>query len=255
MSYVITKQPMGTPTWIDLGIPDLERAIAFYSAVFGWECEIGPAETGRYTICRLDGRAVGALAPADGTSDTYWWTVYLATDDAAASAATIMEAGGEILVPPMDIMEQGRMAVARDPVGAQFGLWETHSFVGCEVVNEPGALLRNDLITPNPGPAREFYARVFGFTNDANPDFVGDDDFTFLRRPDGHEIGGIMGVPEAPRSAWGTLFEVADTDETVAKIRAAGGSADEPYDMIYGRLAEVRDPFGAEFSIGSRATS
>ena len=77
-------------------------------------------------------------------------------------------------------------------------------------------------------------------------------DFTFLRRPDGHEIGGIMGVPEAPSSSWGTLFEVADCDETVAKIRAAGGTADEPETMIYGRIAVVHDPFGTEFSVGAR---
>lgn len=254
MSYVTSKQPAGTPTWIDLGIPDLERALEFYGAVFGWEFEVGPPETMRYTMCRLDGRAVAGLAEADGTSDSYWWTVYFATDDCDESVRRVVASGGEVVADAADIMEQGRMAIARDPVGAQFGLWEARSFVGCEVVNQPGALLRNDMVTPNPGPAREFYAAALGLTSEGNPDYSSDGpDFTFLRRPDGNEIGGIMGVKEAPHSAWGTLFEVADTDETVAKVRAAGGTADEPYDMIYGRLAEVRDPFGAEFSVGSRA--
>ena len=27
MSYVTSNQPNGTPTWVDLGIPDLERAL------------------------------------------------------------------------------------------------------------------------------------------------------------------------------------------------------------------------------------
>ncbi len=27
MSYVTENQPDGTPTWIDLGVPDLERAM------------------------------------------------------------------------------------------------------------------------------------------------------------------------------------------------------------------------------------
>lgn len=254
MSYVTSKQPAGTPTWIDMGVPDLDRALEFYGAVFGWEFEVGPAEMMRYTLCKLDGRVVAGLAEADGTSDSYWWTVYFATDDCEESARKIADAGGEVLVDPMDIMDNGRMAIAKDPVGAQFGLWQAKTFVGCELVNEPGALLRNDLVTPDPGPAREFYAAVFGFTNEGNPDYSSDGpDFTFLRRPDGNEIGGIMGVKEATRSAWGVLFEVTDTDEVVAKVRAAGGTADEPYDMIYGRLAEVRDPFGAEFSVGSRA--
>ena len=29
MTELITKQPAGTPTWIDLGIPDLDRAMTF----------------------------------------------------------------------------------------------------------------------------------------------------------------------------------------------------------------------------------
>ncbi len=143
------------------------------------------------------------------------------------------------------------MAIAKDPVGAQFGLWEGRGYVGCEVVNEPGSLVRNDLVTPDPEPARAFYAAVFGFTLDGNPDLP-DFDFTFLRRPDGHEIGGIMGVPGAPSSSWATTFEVADTDAVVARAAEAGGSPGPAEDFVYGRMATVTDPFGAEFSVISR---
>ena len=140
----------------------------------------------------------------------------------------------------------------RDPVGAQFGLWQGHGHVGCEVVNEPGALIRNDLVTPTPGPARDFYAGVFGFTLDANEDMP-EADFTFLRRPDGHEVGGIFGNPAAPRSAWSTVFEVADTDAVVRRAHEHGGKGAEPTDMLYGRLAMLTDPFGTEFSVITRA--
>jgi len=205
----------------------------------------------RYTICRLDGRAVAALAETDASSTAFWWQVHFATSDCDSTVERVKDAGGEVIMAADDMMDQGRMAIVKDPVGAQFGLWQAKAFVGCEVVNEPGALLRNDLVTRGPGPARTFYASVFDFTVDGNPD-APDLDFTFLRRPDGHEIGGITGDPDASTSAWGTLFEVADTDATVATVRASGGTADEPYDMIYGRLATARDPFGAEFTVGSR---
>jgi uncharacterized protein len=118
-------------------------------------------------------------------------------------------------------------------------------------VNEPGSLLRNDLVTPDPEPARAFYAAVFDFTLDANPDLP-DFDFTFLRRPDGHEIGGVMGIPGAPSSTWTTLFEVDDTDAAVARAAEAGGRPGAPEDFVYGRLATITDPFGAEFQVGSR---
>ena len=64
MSFVTENQPDGTPTWIDLGIPDLERAMAFYGALFGWDFEVGPPEMMRYTQCLLGGRRGGGPAPA-----------------------------------------------------------------------------------------------------------------------------------------------------------------------------------------------
>ncbi|PTR40517.1 putative enzyme related to lactoylglutathione lyase [Rhodococcus sp. OK611] len=198
MSAVTTNQPLGTPTWIDLGIPDLDRAMSFYGQVFGWEFDIGPEEAGRYTMCLLRGKKVAALMPNPEENATeFWWNVYLATDDLDVTVARSRDAGGVVLVDPMDVMGQGRMAIVRDPSGGQFGLWQGQAHVGCELVNEPNTLLRNDLVTPDPGPARDFYAAVFDFTLDGNEDLPGMD-FTFLRRPDGHEIGGIMGDPAAP---------------------------------------------------------
>jgi predicted enzyme related to lactoylglutathione lyase len=182
---------------------------------------------------------------SDGESSH--WGVTFAVADADATAARAADAGGTVLQAPMDVMDTGRMALVRDPVGAQFGLWQGRAHVGAELVNEPSTLLRNDLVTPTPEPARAFYAAVFDFTLDANDDLPGTD-FTFLR---GHEIGGIMGLPGAPRSEWGTLFLVADTDEAVARARAAGGTATDPEDFVYGRTAIVTDPFGTEFTVGA----
>jgi uncharacterized protein len=253
MSTVTANQPDGTPTWIDLGIPDLDRAMSFYGSLFGWEFDVGPDEYGRYTTCLLRGQPVAAMMPnVEENAERFWWNVYLATADCDKTAAAIAEAGGEVLVGPMDVMDQGRMAIARDPAGASFGLWQGRAHIGARIVNEPGSLVRNDLVTADPEPARAFYAAVFGFTLDRNDDLP-DFDFTFLRRPDGHEVGGIFGDPRAVRSAWNTTFEVADTDAVVAAATEAGGSASgEIQDMIYGRIATLTDPFGAEFSVITR---
>jgi predicted enzyme related to lactoylglutathione lyase len=64
-----------------------------------------------------------------------------------------------------------------------------------------------------------------------------------------------MGDPSASSSRWGTLFEVADTDATVASARAAGGTATDPKDFVYGRVASITDPFGATFEVGARPPS
>jgi predicted enzyme related to lactoylglutathione lyase len=212
MSYVTGNQPDGTPTWIDLGIPDLERAMEFYRALFGWEFDVGSEEVGRYTMCLLRGRPVAALMPNH---------------------------------------DPDAMAIAKDPGGAQFGLWQGRAHIGCQIVNEPDSLVRNDLVTPVPEPTRDFYSTVFGYTLDRNEDLA-DFDFTFLRRPDGHEIGGILGLPDASSAAWQTTFEVADADAVVERAIAAGGSSGAPSDTPYGRSAEITDPFGTEFSVIAR---
>lgn len=236
MSIVNEHQPLGTPTWVTLRVPDVAAAQDYYGRVFDWSFQGSPLGT----LCLLRGEPVAGISAGTGG-----WTVYLATDDCDATAKAVTAAGGTVTEEPHDVGDLGRAALATDPAGAVFGLWQGRTFPGCRLVNEPGTLVRNDLVTGNPGPARAFYPEVFGFTLDGNPDLP-DVDFTFLRRPDGHEVGGIMGVPGAP-SAWGTCFEVADTDATLAK--AGGGTVD---DTPYGRSAVFRDPFGVELSIIAR---
>jgi uncharacterized protein len=247
---VDTNQPLGTPTWIELAVPDLDAGLEFYRAVFGWDVRSGPEEYGGYTNFLLRDRPVaGILRTADPQPSA--WAVSLATPDVDETVLRAREAGGTVLVEPVDVLAQGRTAQLRDPVGARFALWQGRDHVGCRVVNEPGSLVRNDLVTPTPGPAREFYAAVFDFTLDRNEDMP-DIDFTFLRRPDGHEVGGIMGAPGAAASAWNTTFEVAGTDDVVQRAVDAGGSSTGVEEFRYGRMATITDPFGAEFSVITR---
>ncbi|WP_027933873.1 VOC family protein [Amycolatopsis thermoflava] len=239
MSSVDTNQPEGTPTWMALTAPDLPRATAFYGAVFGW--------TTRDDLFLLGDRVAAGFAEGAPA-----WTTYLATADCDATAKRVRAAGGQVVEGPTEFGGRARIALAVDPVGARFGLWQGRELPGCQVVNEPGSLVRNDLTTARPEHARAFYPQVFGFTLDRNADLP-ELDFTFLRRPDGHEVGGIMGVPGPADSRWATTFEVADTDETIARALAAGGKSTEPEDFVYGRMATITDPSGVEFGVIARA--
>ncbi|QWF78462.1 VOC family protein [Amycolatopsis sp. CA-230715] len=240
MSLVTANQPDGTPTWVELGVPDVPRAEEFYRALFGWEYE----EWERGTRCLLRGRPVAGFTEGSG------WLMYFAADDCDATAKRAAEAGGAVLSAPADTGDRGRAAVLGDPSGARFGLWEGRAHHGCHLVNEPNTLVRNDLATPEPARARSFYAEVFDFTLDGNPDLPGFD-FTFLRRRDGHEIGGIFGDPAAT-PAWMTTFEVADADSVARAAVDAGGSAGPVEDNPYGRIAQLTDPFGTGFAVIAR---
>jgi predicted enzyme related to lactoylglutathione lyase len=216
--------------------------------VFGWE--FATREHG--TACLLHGLPVAGLRQVAQQADTgYGWSVHLATDDCDRTAKRVVAAGGTLLEGPHEVADLGRAAFAVDPTGARFGLWQGRAHPGCRLVNEPDTLVRNDLVTATAHSARAFYIGVFDFTLDGNDDLPGMD-FTFLRRPDGHEVGGILGMADAPVSAWATTFEVADTDATVARARAAGGTSAAPEETPYGRSATLTDPFGTEFSVIAR---
>ncbi|MEU5956800.1 VOC family protein [Streptomyces sp. NPDC047525] len=255
MSHLTSAQPDGTPTWIDLRVTEYDRTLEFYGGLFGWEYAEEPAHSERSATCLLHGKPVAAITQAPPPTG-FGWTMYIATADCDGTAKRITEAGGTLLEEPVDVMADGaRVAVAEDSVGARFGLWQARTRIGCEIVNEPGSLVRNDLLTPAPGPARAFYSAVFGYTLDLN-DVMPEADFTFLRRPDGHEIGGIFGIPKpstsTPASAWATTFEVADTDAVAQQATASGGTSTTPEDIPYGRIATVTDPDGNEFSVITR---
>ena len=236
----------GTPTWIDLGIPDHDRAMEFYGALFGWEFEVGPPETHGYTMCLLRGEPVAAIMKhPDPDATSFWWTVYFAADDCDETMKRVADAGGSAVMSPMDVMEAGRMAIATDPTGGRFGLWQGRAHSGARIVNEAGSLVWNELVTPDSAAALTFYEKVFGYGLESVPD--PDFDYTVLK-VDGRPVGGLSPVPEAPAS-WAVYFEVEDADTTARRAAEAGGTAQAPFDSPYGRVAVVTDPAGAEFRV------
>ena len=191
-----TRWPAGTPCWVDVSVDDVPKAIAFYQALFGWDIQLGGPEVGGYSIAHQDGRIVAAVSPKMGAPDApSVWTTYLASDDVDATAAKIKGAGGQLLAGPMDVMEEGRMAVAMDPAGAVFGLWQGGNTTGLGVANEPGALTWNEQFSRDFAGSQAFYRAVFGY---GYQDMSGDG-FTYATlMVDGHEVGGMGEYPGAP---------------------------------------------------------
>ena len=94
-----TPWPAGTPCWVDLGVSDIPKALAFYRGLFGWDIQEGPPEAGGYALCTIGGLPVAGIGPKMGPPDMPTvWTTYLATDDADATAAKIKAAGGQVMM-------------------------------------------------------------------------------------------------------------------------------------------------------------
>jgi uncharacterized protein len=241
----------GTPCWVDNMSTDAASARAFYSALFGWDVVVGGEETGGYALGTVDGKNVAGIMGADELPHPPVWTTYLATADAAATCEAIAAAGGTVVAPAMDVMDLGVMAVAIDPTGATFGIWEAKAHTGVQLANEPGALTWNEQLSRNYEVAKAFYASVFGYTYTE----MGDGDVQYaMVEVDGETVGGIgslpADVPPMVPAHWRAYIAVDDADAAVAKAVELGGSViTEPMDMPYGRHADVADPNGATFTV------
>jgi uncharacterized protein len=253
----VSEHAPGTPSWIDLGTPDIDASASFYGSLFGWQVAEGenPEQTGGYRIASLRDKPVAGMMPLMQEGQPPAWSTYVSVADADATAAKVGEAGGQVVAEPMDVMELGRMAIFTDPTGAFFGVWQPASFAGAGIVNESGALSWNELNTRDPDRATEFYDAVFGW--EARPFDNGDGPpYLTIHIGDAERgVGGIMDmrgrVPDEVPAHWMVYFAVDDTDATVEKAKELGGGVGYgPTDIpSVGRFAVLNDPHGAHFSV------
>jgi predicted enzyme related to lactoylglutathione lyase len=254
MSQMTTYKP-GTPSWVDLGTPDIEASAGFYAALFGWDVpESENAEqTGGYRQAMKGGQPAAGIMPLMQEGQPPAWSTYISVEDAEATAAKVREAGGNVMSEPMDVMDLGRMAIFADPSGAVFGIWQPGTFAGAGLVNEPGAIAWSELNTRDLAGAKSFYGAVFGWDfEDVAMEGMGT--YTTIKLGES-PVGGILdmdsrGVPAEVPAHWQVYFAVEDTDATVDQAKQGGGGVMvEPIDIPAGRFAILTDPHGASFAV------
>ncbi|MET9698286.1 VOC family protein [Streptomyces sp. NPDC006529] len=248
----------GTPCWIDLMVPDQQAALDFYCDLFGWQGEVGPPETGGYSVCTLKGRPVAGIMKASNPDGTVpdpmpptVWTTYLSTDSIDSALKSVTDAGGTVMVGPMDVMDLGRMAVLADPTGAVVGLWQPGTFDGAGIVNEHGALIWNELSTGDTAAASAFYSAVLPVTT-ATTEIPGAEGYIEFK-VGGRAVAGMMDLSALPPGTppnWLPYFQVDDADEIQAAATRAGATVLAPaFDMAVGRIAVLADPQGGVFAV------
>ncbi len=247
-----TSYAPGTPSWVDLATTDMDAARDFYGSLFGWDFDEQPANGSFYVMASKRGKAAAGIFPQQqehrDSGMSPMWTTYVTVADIDAMPDKVTAAGGQVVAPPFDVMDAGRMSVAMDPTGAAFAMWQKKEAIGAELVNEHGSLTWNELVTPGVEEAKQFYGAVFGWT--ATDMDMGAMTYTTFEL-DGQGVAGAMPPPmEGMPAFWGVYFAVDDCDATVEAAKARGATLlAGPMDIPPGRMATFQDPQGAAFSV------
>lgn len=202
----------GAPYYFVLPVRDLARASAFFGGVFGWRF----SETGHIeTIADPHGGL--AAGRGDGVHPQLW----LAVDDVPAAVGRVRELGGE----STDVQESrsGWSADCRDPSGTAFsiGRMRPEFDVGeGGATGGPGTLRYFTIPVADLAAGKRFYSGVFGWqyapehSHESYAHVAGSD-----------PACGLTASASRHIDVW---FTTGDIEGSVAKVRALGGSADEP---------------------------
>jgi len=238
-----TSYAPGTFSWAELATSDAEAAKGFYTALFGWSYDDQPIpDDGVYSMAQRDGKAVAALFSSAGQPPHWNCYVTVASADEAAKAAERL--GADVVADAFDVMDAGRMAVFADPAGAALSVWEPRGSIGAELVNTPGSMTWNDLLTPDADAATSFYEQLFGWTIEEIPGAGG---YRLIRNGD-RTNGGMMPRTDQP-PAWIPYLGHEDVDRLAAEVADLGGTAlSDVMRMPQGAMVPVADPQGAVFA-------
>jgi uncharacterized protein len=245
----------GSFCWADLATNDTENAKSFYAELFGWEPRDTPTDAGPpYTMLLKDGKQVCALypiGPDEGVVPPHWRS-YVTVEDTEAATTAVSAHGGNVLMPPVDILDAGCMSIIQDPTGAVLGLWQPQRNPGAQLWNQAGAVCWNELLTRDPDRAERFFGDLFGWTTRSSQSLADGEYRLLLNR--GEQIGGLLRI----RPEWGDMppnwtvyFGVDDCDRAVAVAQQQGGNLLFPAMEIpnVGRFAYLQDPQGAVFAV------
>jgi len=239
-----TSYSPGTFSWAELVTSDAGAAKAFYTSLLGWDYDDQPVgDEAVYSMATRDGKHVAALFRDD--SQPPHWNCYVTVASADAATAKAKDAGGNVLAEPFDVMDVGRMSVIADPTGAGLCLWEPRQHIGAQLVNTPGALTWNDLITPDAEAAMSFYGTVFGWEFEEIPQAEG---YRLIKNGD-RTNGGVFPRADSP-PGWIPYFGHADVDRAIEEVPDLGGQVlNGPVRMPQGTIGVFTDPQGAVFSL------
>ncbi|MEM6649426.1 MAG: VOC family protein [Pseudomonadota bacterium] len=251
--------------WYELIVKDVSAVQPFYGELLGWTFKDSGHPEMEYHVFSADGPEVGGLMALTEDMEKNGaqplWAGYVHVDDVDATADMAKKAGGQILMPPQDIPNVGRIAFITDPQGAPLYIMrsssadagqQSESFAHSQPRN--GHCAWNELFTSDLESAKSFYKDIFGWVQAESMDMGPMGEYAMFKNGEDSEFmtGGMMKKPaEMPVSLWGYYFRVPSIDKALAYIKENGGQIiNGPMEIPGGEFAlNAVDPQGAAFAL------
>jgi uncharacterized protein len=113
----------GRVGWRELLAADWEKALAFYSELFGWQkADNHVGVMGTYQEFSAGGETIGGMFTKPATLPLPFWLYYFNIDDIQAAAKRVEAGGGQIVYGPTAVPGGALIVHCTDPQGAIFGL-------------------------------------------------------------------------------------------------------------------------------------
>ena len=242
----------GAPSWVSLLAHDPEAAQAFYGPLLGWSFEPPRTQPPGYVVAEAQGVQVAGIGPLPTHGHfSATWTTFFGVADVDAAVRRVRERLGTVGVGPLGAWA-GRIALATDPQGATFGIWQGRPGPVLDLEG-PGELAWSELRTSDAFAAAMFYGAVFGWDDPSRFDVRWEHDRVLLRGEDRTLASLFGGGTEAAfdprvRPRWHVFFAVPDADDAALRAERLGGSVATPAeDTPYGRVIQLRDREGGLF--------
>ncbi len=239
----------GAISWHELLAAAPDRALAFYSELFGWKPEEMPMEGGlMYHVMKIHDINVAGVMQRPHEEMPPCWTLYITVDDVRA----LVDNNDLNLLVPITDTPIGPFCGILDPQGAYIqaiqyadGSSESGLRDFVKAFRTHGLFSWFELRTQDPEAAATYYSNLFGWTIEVVQIPTGQ--YRIVKIGD-VGFGAIVRLPDAEVPPhWCGYVTVDDVDTVVEKTPLLGGTVlFPPMDIPHvGRMTQIVDPEGS----------
>lgn len=247
--------PQGVFIGCDLITHDETKASAFYTELLGWRERRIEIKGGQYRVFHHDEMPIAGMMPlpADRSTPPHW-LVHISVSELEQAKRRVIELGGRVIVPEIEMSGTGRFAVVADPDGALLAIHQSAEESGHRPSPAgPGHFCWYEVAVRRVEETKNFYRQLFNWGHKVLPQAAAGDAYTVFSQA-GNDVAGLMKIPAgAPYPPhWLAYIESADLETSVAKAKSLGGAILLPITEIsnnMGSFAVLQDPTGGIFAL------